>query len=57
MRCTCLMTKENMHLHQACTNFSIQGLSDMFMSLESEATVVWSLVEEYALLLEVTMAD
>ena len=38
-------------------NFSIQGLSDALMSLESEATVVQPWVEEYALLLEVAMAD
>ena len=38
-------------------NFSIQGLSDVLMSLESEVTVVQTLAEEYALLLEVTMAD
>ena len=37
-------------------NFSVQGLSDALTSLESEATVVQPLVEEYALLLEVTMA-
>ena len=38
-------------------NFSIQGLSDMLTSLESEVTVVQLPAEEYALLLEVTMAD
>ena len=38
-------------------NFSIQGLSDALMSQESEVTVVQPLAEEYALLLEVTMAD
>ena len=38
-------------------NFSIQGLSDALMSLDSEVTVVQPPVEEYALLLEVTMAD
>ena len=38
-------------------NFSIQGLSDALMSLESEATMVQPLAEEYTLLLEVTMAD
>ena len=38
-------------------NFSIQGLSDVLMSLDSEVTVVQLPVEEYALLLEVTMAD
>ena len=37
-------------------NFSIQGLSDTLMSLESETTVVQPPAEEYALLLEVTMA-
>ena len=38
-------------------NFSVQGLSDALTSLESEVTVVQPLAEEYALLLEVTMAD
>ena len=38
-------------------NFSIQGLSDALTSLESEVTVVQSPAKEYALLLEVTMAD
>ena len=35
-------------------NFSVQGLSDALMSLESEVTVVQLPVEEYSLLLEVT---
>ena len=38
-------------------NFSIQGLSDALTSLESETTMVQPPAEEYALLLEVTMAD
>ena len=38
-------------------NFSIQGLSDALASLNSEATMVQLLVEEYALLLEVSGAD
>ena len=38
-------------------NFSIQGLSDALTSLEYEVTVVQPPAEEYALLLEVTMAD
>ena len=38
-------------------NFSVQGLSDALMALESEVTVVQSPIEEYALMLEVTMAD
>ena len=38
-------------------NFLIQGLSDALMSLESEVTMVQSPAEEYALLLEVSMAD
>ena len=38
-------------------NFSIQGLTDVLTSLDSEATVVQLPVEEYALLLKVTMAD
>ena len=38
-------------------NFSVQGLSDALTSLESEVIVVQSPAEEYALLLEVTMAD
>ena len=38
-------------------NFSVQGLSDALMSLESKVTMVQPLAEEYALLLEVTMAD
>ena len=37
--------------------FSIQGLSDVLMSLESEVTVVWPPAEEHPLLLKVTMAD
>ena len=38
-------------------NFSIQGLSDALMALESEVTVVQPQSEEYALMLEVTMVD
>ena len=38
-------------------NFSIQGLLDALTCLESETTVVQPQAEEYALLLEVTMAD
>ena len=38
-------------------NFSIQGLLDALTSLESETTMVQPPAEEYALLLEVTMAD
>ena len=37
--------------------FSIQGLLDALMSLESEVTVAQPPAEEYTLLLEVTMAD
>ena len=37
-------------------NFSVQGLPDTLTSLESEVTVVQLPAEEYALLLEVTMA-
>ena len=37
-------------------NFSIQGLSDALMSLKSEVNGVQPPAEEYALLLEVTMA-
>ena len=37
--------------------FSVWGLSDALTYLESEATVVQLAAEEYALLLEVTMAD
>ena len=43
--------------HSGVQNFSIQGLSDALMSLESDVTVVQLLAKEYALLLEVTMAD
>ena len=38
-------------------NFSIQGLSDALMSLESEVIVVQPPAKEYTLLLEVTMTD
>ena len=38
-------------------NFSVQGLSDALMALESKVTMVQPPSEEYALLLEVTMAD
>ena len=38
-------------------NFSAQGFSDALTSLDCEATVVQLPAEEYALLLEVTMAD
>ena len=38
-------------------NFSVQGLLDVLTSLDSEVTVVQLPVEEYALLIEVTMAD
>ena len=38
-------------------NFSIQDLSDALTSLKSETTMVQPLAEDYALLLEVTMAD
>ena len=41
----------------ATHNFSIQGLSHALMALESEVMVVQPPSEEYALLLEVTMAD
>ena len=41
----------------ATQNFSIQGLSDALTSLDAEVTVVQLSAEEYALLLEVTMAD
>ena len=37
-------------------NFSIQGLSDTLTTLESEVTVVHPPSEEYALMMEVTMA-
>ena len=36
-------------------NFSVQGLSDVLMSLESEGTVVQRPTKGYALLLEVTL--
>ena len=38
-------------------NFSVQGLCDALTALESEIMVVQTLSEEYALLLEVRMAD
>ena len=38
-------------------NFSIQSLLDALASLDSEATVAQLPVEEYTLLLEVTMKD
>ena len=38
-------------------NFSVQGLSDVLTALESEVTVVQPPTEEYALMLEVTVAD
>ena len=38
-------------------NFSVQGLSDALMALESKVTEVQAPTEEYALMLEVTMAD
>ena len=38
-------------------NFSVQGLSDALMASESEVTVAQPPTEEYALMLEVTMAD
>ena len=38
-------------------NFSIQGLSDALMALESEVMVIQPPSEKYAMLLEVTMAD
>ena len=38
-------------------NFSVQGLLDVLVSLDSEATVMQPPAEEYMLLLEVTMAD
>ena len=38
-------------------NFSVQGFLDVLTSLESEVTMVQHPAEEYALLLEVTMAD
>ena len=41
----------------AAHNFSVQGLWNALTSLESEVTVVQPPAEEYALLLEVTMAD
>ena len=38
-------------------NFSVHGLSDALMVLESELMVVQPPLEEYAMLLEVTIAD
>ena len=38
-------------------NFSVQGLSDTLTALDTELTVIQPLSKEYALLLEVTMAD
>ena len=38
-------------------NFSVQGLSDALMALESKVTVVQLPTEDYALILEVTMTD
>ena len=38
-------------------NFSVQGLLDALTFLESKVTMVQPSAEEYALLLEVTMAD
>ena len=38
-------------------NFSVQGLSDALTSLESEVTMVQPPAKEYALPLEVTVAD
>ena len=38
-------------------SFSIQGLSDALTALDTEVTMVQPPSEEYALLLEVTMAD
>ena len=38
-------------------NFLVQGLSDALTALGSEVTVVQPPTEEYALMLEVTMAD
>ena len=38
-------------------NFSVQGLTDVLATLDSEVTEVSQLAEEYALLLEVTMVD
>ena len=42
---------------EGAQNFSIQDLLDALASLDSKVTVVQSPAEEYALLLEVTMAD
>ena len=39
------------------SSFSVQGLSDALIALDTEVTVVQPPSEEYALLLEVTMAD
>ena len=44
-------------LPEAGMQISVQGLSDVLTSLDSEVTVVQPPVEEYVLLLEVTMAD
>ena len=38
-------------------NFSVQGLLDVLMSLESEVTMVQSPARKYTLLLDVTMVD
>ena len=46
------------YMPEACMqNFSVQGLSNVLAFLDSEATVAQPLAEEYALLLEITMAD
>ena len=53
-----LPDKQREYVPKAGTqNFSIQDLLDDLTSLESEVTVVQSPAKEYALLLEVTMAD
>ena len=57
VKCIHLTTREDRVPESGMQNFSIQGLSDALTSLESEVTVVQSLAEKYALLLEVTMAD
>ena len=44
-------------LEAGVQNFSVQGLSDALMPLESEVTGVQPPAKEYTLLLEVTMAD
>ena len=55
--CICPIIRGEYAPESGMHNSSVQGLSNALTALESEVTVVQPPTEEYALMLEVTMAD